>query len=326
MEAVFLTPQGLLETSTATPQLKKGELMIQVEQCTLFHEDLNAWQPQTIPGRGIVGHVCGTGEGLSKSTWMGHRVAIIPFLRCRCCVPCRTGREHLCKKLQTLGGLYGPNAVSALPGGAAEYVCAKPEQTLLVNEDVDSQVISTLPVYALALRAAQSAPLLAAEDVLIYGNGSTGLALTEILQVLGAAHVTYVDVDPQQRELARKQGADHCFSPDELPSLRFRAVFDTAVLPETQRFCLNLLAEKGQLINIGGAEGAVPYILRDFNGERSLRRVDGATYKSFYDALRLMHAGRIKALGLLGPMLSAKECSCAEQMLRQGMASTTLAF
>lgn len=274
-----------------------GELLVAVEACGLSPEDVvDDFGEDMIVGRQIVGRVCTASDKKGKKL-EGKRVAVIPYRTCSCCVSCRTNREHICDSLRTMGNADGLIGKHAIQGGGGQYVCAEIAQLLPVGENLPAGQLACMPIFATALEAAGKSDHILAEDVMVYGSGTLGLALVPVLNILGACSVTYVDDSSCRRKTASEMGAAKSISLQELQEQQvvYRSVFDTCCNEESQKRCIKALREKGVLVNVGYSKDRISYALRDLNGERSICNVAGASHKAHYDILKMLECGKLDA-------------------------------
>lgn len=154
-----------------------------------------------IPGHEMLGEVEALGEGVTSPA-VGTVVAVDNTVHCGECAPCLAGRALFCENFVSLGC----NA----PGGFAEYVVVRAAKTF-PTLGLDPDIAVFAEPTACAVHGVDVLDLAPASDVLIFGAGPTGLILSQLLRMAGAARVTVVAPTESKLALARSLGADHTF-------------------------------------------------------------------------------------------------------------------
>ncbi|WP_195282167.1 alcohol dehydrogenase catalytic domain-containing protein [Harryflintia acetispora] len=295
MKALIAKEAALTLEEREAPRLTSGEILVRVSACGLSREDLpGLLQAQgKIIGREITGIVKEAADARFEA-FVGKRVVLIPYRTCEGCLYCRTNRKPLCESL-VWQGYADTQGKQALDGGAAEWIKVWGAQALPVDDGLSDAQLGCVPVYAAALAAARKSEYLYAEHTAVLGSGALGLALAEVLRSMGSAAVLYIDEDKSRTEMAQSLGARCAKVLPEDGRVGYRTVFDTVCTASSQRTALELTREKGSVINCACGKEEVPYLLRDLNGERSICSVGGPQEKDYYDALRMLAAGRLSA-------------------------------
>ncbi|MEV4256575.1 quinone oxidoreductase [Spirillospora sp. NPDC049652] len=159
-------------------------------------------------------------------------------------------------------------AWDSIAGSYAGHLVAPAARLLPVADDVDDAQAAALPLQGLTAHylATESHPVRAGETVLVHaGAGGTGLALTQVLKILGATVVTTVSTE-EKAEISRAAGADHVLVGYDGFDDRVReltggtgahAVYD-GVGRSTFDRSLAAVRPRGTLVLFGGASGPVP--------------------------------------------------------------------
>ena len=184
--------------------------------------------------------VCGTDVHLWEwNDWAQHRVARVPFVLGHepggevvetgarvtglkvgdrvsaethivdgTCYQCRTGRMHICEKVQILG--------VDRDGVFAEYVTL-PERNAWKNDpSLDHALASIQEPLGNAVHALfpeDDTEEVAGKHVLVTGAGPIGLMAVLVARTLGAERVLVTEVNPVRARLARELGADVVLDP-----------------------------------------------------------------------------------------------------------------
>ena len=102
-------------------------------------------------------------------------------------------------------------------------------------------------------------PLRLGEVVTVFGQGTVGLLITQLLRRAGCGRVVVVDPLPQRRDLARRLGADAALAPEENVVHQVRALTrgrgaDTAIEvsgnPRALQSALDVVADEGTVVAV----------------------------------------------------------------------------
>lgn len=245
-----------------TPRPGPGEVRLRIVRTGvcgtdehLLHGGFIAKFP-LIPGHEMLGEVDALGEGVT-SPGLGTVVTVDNTIYCGECRACIKGQALFCANFTSLG--------CNVPGGFAEYVvvrAAKTFPTLGLEPDVAVLAEPT----ACAIHGVDILGLKPASDVLVFGAGPTGLILSQLLRMAGAARVTVVAPTESKLALARNFGADHTLvidraNPDRvLPQLRrlapdgFDAVIEATGSTSVLEQSVGLTATGGTVLVYGLAK------------------------------------------------------------------------
>jgi (R,R)-butanediol dehydrogenase/meso-butanediol dehydrogenase/diacetyl reductase len=94
------------------------------------------------------------------------------------------------------------------PGGLAERMTVPSYMALPVPREVPAEWVALAEPLSGAVRAARRGRFVAGEDVVVLGAGTLGLAVLQVVRVLGARSVTVVEGIPFRRQIASELGAD----------------------------------------------------------------------------------------------------------------------
>lgn len=199
------------------PDLTPGEVLVDVECCTLCGSDLHTFNGRretpvpTILGHEIMGHVSElpSGEAVldarGEPLQVGDRITWSVAAHCGECFFCLHGLPQKCERLFKYGHerIDGPHPLS---GGLAAH-CHLSRGTSIYK--VDTSLPREVAAPASCATATVACALRAAGDLtgavaLVQGAGTLGLTACAMLRHQGAREVLLCDVDPQR--LAR--GAD----------------------------------------------------------------------------------------------------------------------
>ncbi len=288
--AVFHSADRPLElTSLALPQLRDGELLVEIDCCTLCGSDLHSISGTrsvpvpTILGHEIVGHIVDTKGDVSdvagQPVRVGERVSWSIAASCGCCFFCDEGPQQKCEHLFK----YGHQQISndyPLSGGLATH-CHLVAGTAIVKvpvslaDAVASPAGCATATVAAALRTAGSC-----EDktIVIHGAGMLGLTAAAMASSRGAANVIVTDLDTNRIKQAAAFGATES-SLDSLNQLTNSRgadiVLDMSGSPDAMESSIDLLRIGGCLILVGAVFPARPLSLQADQLVRKMLRVEG---------------------------------------------------
>ncbi len=272
MKALFIVEPGKTEIrETETPRPREGEVLLRVGRVGFCGGDLKAFQG-TFPLQQypcILGHEIGaviaeTGPGVPGRFRPGQRATVHPYLNCKACLPCRSGRPNACVDNRTMG--------VRRPGAMTEFI-AVPWQDLFPSERLSLRELALAEPLTVGFHAVERGRVAAGESVAVLGCGIVGLGAVAGAAARGA-EVTAVDIDDRKLEIARKAGARHAVNSaksDLHAALGERTggqgplvVIEAVGHPATFRAAVEEVAFTGRVVYIGYAKAPVEYETRLF--------------------------------------------------------------
>jgi len=195
----------------ARPDPEPEDVVVRVRACGICGTDLHWYHgtfpaPGVCPGHEIAGEVAAAGAAV-RHLREGDAVALEGIVGCAECPACRSGSYHLCRAL----GLVG----ISLPGGFADYVRIPARHCFPTPRGIPAPVAALSEPLAVAVHAVRLAPLEIGARVLVLGAGTIGLMAVLASRAAGAGEVVVTARRPQQREAARRLGADRVFGDTE---------------------------------------------------------------------------------------------------------------
>jgi 6-hydroxycyclohex-1-ene-1-carbonyl-CoA dehydrogenase len=273
------TPGALQKTEIPVPELKPGEVLVEVAGCGVCHTDLGYFydgvptvsKPPLALGHEISGTVV-AGDG----SWIGKEVIIPAVMPCRQCILCKTGRGNRCLSQKMPGNSIG------VYGGFSSHIPV-PSIDLCEVKGRGSIPLSHLAVVADAAttpyQAAKRANLQPGDNVIVIGiTGGVGQYVGQMAKALGAKTVIGIARSQEKLERAMKFGADFIINSTgkdaNAVSKDFRDICKANGLPNTgwiifevtgvkpgQEIALNLLGFTGKLIVVGFGLAKTEYAL-----------------------------------------------------------------
>lgn len=200
------------------PRPGAGDVLLRVGAASICGTDLHiyrwdAWAASritTIPmtfGHEVAGTVVAVGPECHHLR-PGAFVSAEGHVFCGFCPPCRSGRAHICERLQILGVDFD--------GGFAEYVVIPERNAWEVDPRIPPDVASIHDPFGNAVHTAfvaGGAAEIPTAAVVVVGCGPIGLFAVGIVRALGARTVIAVEPNGYRQDLATKMGADVVLDP-----------------------------------------------------------------------------------------------------------------
>lgn len=207
----MVTPGKMERTTIDVPELKPGEVLVEVAGCGICHSDLAAFYgsvpavtPRTL-GHEISGTIV-TGD----AKFVGKEVIIPAAMPCNNCPICKAGRGNRCLAAKIPGysmGIYGGNSSHiAVPSVDLCYIKEKKGIALSHLAVVADAVASTY-------QAAKRADVQPGDMVIIVGaTGCAGVYATQFCAAMGAKEIIGIARNQEKLQRSLKFGATHVIS------------------------------------------------------------------------------------------------------------------
>jgi Zn-dependent alcohol dehydrogenase len=330
------------------------EVRVRIEAAGVCHSDLHymtgdlAARLPIVVGHEGAGIVEALGPGAGDRVKVGDRVALLWRPRCGECDACVAGNPVLCRYgrvFAATNGLFdgttrlheGEERIHHLMGIScfAERVVVSETSVLRIPDGVPMEVaaISACAVITGVGAAMNAVHGAAGRPLVVIGAGGVGLAAVMGANLIGAAPVIAVDVDPGKLELARRFGATETIearSEDVVERVLALSgggapwVIEAVGRPETLRQGVAALAPGGTLVALGisSADATVPVPINELVQRQ--KRIVGSLYGSSNPRIDLPRifalylAGRLPLDELLGRRRPLAEVNEAYAELRGG--------
>lgn len=205
MRAIQIEKPGSYKSvELPTPTPGPEDVIVQVGACGVCGTDLHILAgefPPTpypiVPGHEAAGTISAVGSAVAGLR-EGDRVAIDPSLFCGSCRYCRLGRGNLCERWGAIG--------DTVDGAFAEFVKVPAANAYPIPDSMDFGTAAFVEPVSCAVHAVDRLQLRFGENVLIYGAGTMGLILAQLLGAAGASAVALCDTNPLRVERARGFG------------------------------------------------------------------------------------------------------------------------
>jgi threonine dehydrogenase-like Zn-dependent dehydrogenase len=115
--------------------------------------------------------------------------------------------ENYCVDFECYGG--------TIDGGFAQYSKVLEINAYRLDDDTDLKEAALLEPLACAIQGINKLHIDFGDNAIIFGIGTMGLLLMQLLKNRGVSHITMVDINQDKFELAKQLGADSAFLNDK---------------------------------------------------------------------------------------------------------------
>ena len=309
-------PLALAERATPAPQ--GTEVLLKVDACGVCHSDIHIRQgyfdlgdgerirladrgarlPLTM-GHEVVGEVAALGPDAAGAR-VGDKRIVFPWIGCRQCEVCLTGKEMLCLTPKFIG--------ARVDGGYSDYVLVPHPKYLIDYAGVATDLACTYACSGITAYSAlrKVAPLGAKDTILIVGAGGVGLNGVYIARALYESRMVVADIDAAKRAAAEDAGADHVIDNSapgaldqviELSGGGVAAALDFVGAPATSKFGFDSLRKGATLVVVGLYGGKLPVPLPLMPQKAlTVRGSYVGTLAEMQALMELVRAGRVPPL------------------------------
>jgi 2-desacetyl-2-hydroxyethyl bacteriochlorophyllide A dehydrogenase len=208
MKAVVIEdPNRVAVKQIADPTPSPSEAVIKVDACGICGTDIHVLRGEfaptrypIVPGHEFCGEVIAIG-GDVRNVKVGDFVAVDPSLFCGRCRLCRLGRFNLCENWNAIG-------VGSANGACAEFVSVPSANAFRLPSDIPRHWGALVEPLACAVHGLDQIDLEVAGAYLIYGAGTMGLLLAQLVKQSGAGRLDMIETNPERHALAKRLAAD----------------------------------------------------------------------------------------------------------------------
>ena len=313
---VFYRPQQYEVEDIPKPEISAHEILLKVTACGLCGSDLRTLKfghrkinpPYTI-GHEVCGEVAEVGSRVSEYT-VGDRLSIAPVVYCGKCSYCRQQRFEFCENYHEIGQTW--------PGGMAEYM-------VLPQEVLAHGIVHPIPPSLSPQQAALSEPLSAClhaidridfqyvQTAVIFGAGTIGCLLLQLLKTQGVSKVFVIDPNITRLEVACSIDPDvitKTASPDTIQEIKeftrhsnIDLIFTATAAPIVQQQAIELAGKGCQIVVFAGLPKGQSEVLADYNKihYECLKLIGSSIYRPQHHAraLNMIENGSIKVDALI---------------------------
>ena len=285
--AVFAKPgEPLALERLPMPQLRSGEALVEIEQCTICASDLHTIRGRRpVGGSTVLGHeAIGFLRALSPELQESHtelktgdRVTWSIIACCGECDRCATGMTQKCRRLKKFG--HETQASDERPmGGFASHAIIPSGATIvpLPGELPTAVAAPANCATATVVAAFRTGKICRGQTVLVVGAGMLGITATAFARHHGAEEVIVVDPLEDRRRRATDFGATQTAS--ELSAIDHDVadlIVDMSGMPTAIEESVSRLNVGGILILVGSVFPARPVQISAEQLVRRLNRIEG---------------------------------------------------
>jgi 6-hydroxycyclohex-1-ene-1-carbonyl-CoA dehydrogenase len=327
---------GILEqVEIPVPELKPGEVLVQVAGCGICHTDLGYFYdgvPTVVKPPLTLGHEISGTVVAGEAAWVGKEVLIPAVMPCRQCLLCKTRRGNRCLDQKMPGnslGIYGGFA-SHIPVPAIDLCEIKERNGIGLEQMAVIADAATTP-----FQAAQRAGLAVGDNVIVIGVGGVGQYMVQIAKALGAGTVIAVDIVEARLEKMLRYGADAVINAsgkdsrgvaDAVKAIRKNRglpgfgwkIFEATGSRPGQETALNLLSFTGKLIVVGFGMQKVEYsISRLMAFDAEIIGTWGCLPEYYPQVLEMVTSGKIA----LSPFVQTRPMSTIREAFEEAHAT-----
>jgi 2-desacetyl-2-hydroxyethyl bacteriochlorophyllide A dehydrogenase len=255
MKTAFFVGKNKMEfREIPKPLIAEDDVLVKVMAMGVCGTDLQFYKGirkinfPHISGHEASGEIVEVGSRV-KGISVGERVAIDPNINCGHCWYCRRGQFNLCKNKKVLG--------VSLPGCFSEYVKITQRNILKLPSTVSYAYGSLVEPLSIALHVFNRSNVQIGENVALFGAGTIGLLLLQLLPKIGV-NITVIDRVDSKLAKAKSFGADRIvnLSNTSFQSLLkenkiYHKVIDAVGVPETIEKSVELAGPGGRIVWLG---------------------------------------------------------------------------
>lgn len=271
-----VVPGRLERKEIPVPELKSGEVLVEVAGCGVCHTDLGYFYdgvPTVSKPPLTLGHEISGTVVAGDQAWIGKEVLVPAVMPCRGCYLCKTRRGNRCLNQKMPGNSMG------IYGGFSSHIPV-PSIDLCEIKNRGEIPLSHLAVVADAattpFQAAKKASLELGDNVVVIGIGGVGQYMVQEAKALGAGNVVAIDIVEDRLQKMRSYGADFVINSSgkgprevadafkairkerQLPAYGWK-IFEVTGSKPGQEIALSLLSFTGKLIVVGFGLQKVDY-------------------------------------------------------------------
>lgn len=310
MKAAFYeAPYTVGVREAPRPEPGAHEVVVRVAACGICGTDQHIYQGDFFPtypligGHELAGEVVRIGSEVD-TVREGERVAVDPSIFCGYCYFCQRAQGNHCLNWQAIGVTRN--------GGFAEYVVAPKANIYPIGEMPFEQAAFIEPISCVVYGLRRIKIPLGA-NVLIFGAGSIGLLMMQLVRHGGASQVVSVDLKGDKLALARRLGAHQTVQAGErlhdelreLSPLGFDVVIDCTGVPSAVEQMFMHVRSEGKVLMFGVNPTDATIQLSPYDVYHKDLEIYGsfALRYTFHQAIALMRSGAVEVEPLLSDRL-----------------------
>jgi L-iditol 2-dehydrogenase len=215
MKAAYFKQIGELEIrDIPVPEPGEGEVLIKVDYCSICGSDIHGFTkglwayPGTPMGHEFAGVVEKVGPNPPEGVEIGQRVTAMLLTSCGVCDACFKGFPNLCTRLRGGGGGFA-NYFKTVKRGTLKMIYPLPD-------NISTLEASMMEPLATALHGVKQAWFDLNDTVAIFGAGTIGLLVAQIVKAYGVVKVIQIDLSKKRLDCAKELGVDYVINAAEV--------------------------------------------------------------------------------------------------------------
>ena len=321
MRAIVLDRPGAFRVAEVPdPVPGRAGIVVKGECCGICGTDLQILDgefPPTpypiTPGHEFAGVVVARGPEIPFDLPEGTRVAVDPSLYCGWCRRCRAGHDNLCENWAAIG--------DTVDGAFAEYVAVPAVNAYRLPDHLDGQYGAMVEPLSCAVHGLRRLGPVLDSPVVLFGAGTMGLLLLQLLLHAGSGPVAVVDRIASRLDVARKLGAAQAVEDAAaLDGARFDIAVDATGAPAAIEAAMGLLDRGGRMLVFGVSPAEASIRVSPFRVYNDELTIVGsmAVLRSFGPAVDLLSSGAVDPRALLSEPLPLEQYGEAVNRVRSG--------
>jgi len=300
---VFRGIRTMAVEDAAEPVPGPSDIVLDVRACGICGSDLHTFlegalvQPGQVMGHEFAGEVAAVGSAV-EGIAVGDRVTGIPIQPCGECRRCAEGLGHLCERMHETGIGFG------IEGAFADKVRI-PNATVGVNTHFLPDGLSwedgaSVEPLGIGVHCVRRSGATAGQTAFVFGLGTIGLHVAQVLLAKGVAPVVGVDLSELRRRKAAELGIVALASTDGLADAlggrELDHVFECTGVPGLIQASIDLVRHRGTvtIVALYDEKATIdPMVL--LHKEATIVAGAMVTPEDFADSLELLRTG--KAVG-----------------------------
>lgn len=310
MRAGYYTGDWTYEVREIPDREPEGdEVKIEVAWCGLCGTDIHKFEGKNgaspvIPPI-ILGHECSgivTAVGPDVQYFKpGDRVAADPSYGCGKCIYCQQGLPNFC--LERHG----------VAKGFSDYVYPPEQNVYKVSEDLDLRDAAFAEPLSCVIHGLDLIQIQSGSVAAIYGLGSIGSLMLQMVKLLGASVVIVIEREPEKQKLALELGADYAIDDREIEKLAEKFNIDYVIecigLKQTMEQSLKIAGKNSKVLLFGLGDPDQPMLMNQFEAYTK----ELSIYTSYLNphttkrAVALLESGKLNTDAIISASLSLEE-------------------
>lgn len=263
MKALVLVGAGeLVVKKLPKPLIKADEVLIKVSACGVCGSDIPRVKEAAVKklplvlGHEFAGTIVEVGENISQME-IGKRVALAPLLPCNHCRQCMGGYPAMCPNYSFIG--------SRVNGAMAEYIALPHQNIVEIGEKTTFEQAAFIEPLTVAIHAVERINLQIGKKALVYGCGTIGLLIIQVLKAKGITDITAVDISNSKLAFAEQSGATRIINNSQddigqqLGSVEMDYIFESTGASVVQAKVFDFSAPHGSVVFVGTVHQPITY-------------------------------------------------------------------